>query len=38
MNLRTRPHQPSWSPIFQISRTKYKESWKQFLPEKLMSH
>lgn len=33
MELLTKPYEPKWSPIFRISTLKYKESWKQFLPE-----
>ena len=34
LKLRTRPFEPVWSPIFRVPHQKYKDSWKQFLPEK----
>jgi len=34
LHLRNRPFEPQWSPIYRVPHGNYKESWKQFLPEK----
>lgn len=31
-----KPYVPAWSPVFKVSTSNLKESWKQFLPEKVL--
>jgi 5-methylcytosine-specific restriction endonuclease McrA len=33
MALLNKPSEPRWSPIFRVPHSRYKESWKQFVPE-----
>lgn len=37
MRLMSQPHEPAWSPIFRCPKAHYRESWKQFLPEKMFA-
>ena len=37
MRLRSKPFEPRWSPIFRIAINRYKQSWQNFLPEKLLN-
>jgi hypothetical protein len=37
LRLLKRPTEPTWSPIFRVSMNKYKTSWRNFLPEKVLA-
>lgn len=37
LKLRSIPRVPNWSPTYRINSSRIKESWRHFLPEKMMS-